>query len=140
MAKLLEFYEQENVDTIEFKQWTSTDRSELVTMVLSLHDFMDRLCDRVETLVRHDFVAKSQAQYLDTLTNNIADGEIVVIGDFSENYSFIIQGAAQGYHWNCAQATIHPWVFYHMKDRKLCHVFESVTSTIMCQCIYFSEC
>ena len=32
--------------------------------------------------------------------------------DFSENYSFVLQDAAQGFHWNNSQSTIHPFVIY----------------------------
>ena len=35
------------------------------------------------------------------------------MGDFSENYSFIIHDAVQGHHWNNDQATIHPFVVYY---------------------------
>ena len=34
---------------------------------------------------------------------------LLVIGDFAENYSFIIQDAAQSFHWNNLQATLHPF-------------------------------
>ena len=37
-------------------------------------------------------------------------GVFVVSADFSENYAFVLQDAAQVYHWNNAQATIHPFV------------------------------
>ncbi len=33
--------------------------------------------------------------------------------DFSENYTFIIQDAVQGYHWNNDQVTVHPFVIYY---------------------------
>jgi hypothetical protein len=39
-------------------------------------------------------------------------GEVVVCADFSENYAFVLQDAAQGFHWNNAQATLHPFVAY----------------------------
>ncbi len=39
--------------------------------------------------------------------------------DFFENYSFILQDAAQGFNWNNSQATIHPFVAYY-------HDFEAV--------------
>ena len=42
--------------------------------------------------------------------------------DFSENYSFILQDAAQGFHWNNSQATIHPFVAYYIDSGKLCHL------------------
>ena len=48
--------------------------------------------------------------------------QFVVIGDFSENYSFVLQDAAQGFHWNNSQATIHPFVAYYRQLGKLEHV------------------
>lgn len=45
--------------------------------------------------------------------NQIVDGEFLVMADFSENYTFIIQDAVQGYHWNNDQATVHPFVIYY---------------------------
>lgn len=98
-ANYLDFMKRRIMMLLNSK-WKSTNRSELVTTVLSLDDFTDRFCDCVEILVQHDFV-KSQAQYLGNFENNIADGEFVVIVNFSENFSFVIQDAAQGYHWNC---------------------------------------
>lgn len=44
---------------------------------------------------------------------NIVPGEFVVIGDFAENYSFVVQDASQSFHWNNLQATIHPFVCYY---------------------------
>jgi hypothetical protein len=31
----------------------------------------------------------------------------VALCDSAENYSFVLQDEAQGFHWNNAQATIH---------------------------------
>ena len=39
--------------------------------------------------------------------------------DFSGNYSFVLQDAAQSYHWNNSQATIHIFVAYYMKSGEL---------------------
>ena len=36
--------------------------------------------------------------------------ECVVLMDFSENYSFIIKEAAQGFYWDSSQTTVHPFV------------------------------
>ena len=47
---------------------------------------------------------------------SLQDREVLVIGDFSENYSFFLQDAAQGYHWNNAQAPLHPFVAYFRED------------------------
>ena len=67
----------------------------------------------MKTLTRHDFIAQKQAKYLDWKKSNLSDGEFLVIGNFSENYAFIIQDAAQRYHWTNNQATLHPFVFYY---------------------------
>ena len=40
-------------------------------------------------------------------------GEFLVVGDNSENYSFIVQDAVQGYHWNNSQVMLHPFVYYY---------------------------
>ena len=51
-----------------------------------------------------------------------------MIGDFSENYSFVLQDAAQGFHWNNSQATIHPFVAYYRDSKELCHLSYVVIS------------
>ena len=40
-------------------------------------------------------------------------GEIIVLCDFAENYSSILKDEVQGFHWNNAQATIHPFAIYY---------------------------
>ena len=51
---------------------------------------------------------------------------MLVTADFSENYSFVLQDAAQGFHWNNSQATIHPFVVYYKDSGELKHI-SSVT-------------
>ena len=46
----------------------------------------------------------------------LCSGEILVNVDFSENYSFILQDAIQGYHWNNSQVTIHPYVAFYINS------------------------
>ena len=47
--------------------------------------------------------------------------EAVLILDFAENYLFVAQDCGQSYHWNNAQATIHPFVLYFwiLRQKKL---------------------
>ncbi|GBN70056.1 hypothetical protein AVEN_138700-1 [Araneus ventricosus] len=63
-------------------------------------------------LTKHHFIAKSQSKYLKDMKLNIPQEECIVLLDFSENYSFIVQDAIQGFHWENSQATIHPLVVY----------------------------
>ena len=37
----------------------------------------------------------------------------IVGGDFSQNCHFVVQDAAQGYHWANDQVVIHPFIVYH---------------------------
>ena len=45
---------------------------------------------------------------------------MVILLDFFENYSFIVQDAVQGYHWNNSQATLRPIVVYYKESGILC--------------------
>jgi hypothetical protein len=38
----------------------------------------------------------------------------VALCNFAEN-SFVLQDEAQGFHWNIAQATMHPFIIYLRK-------------------------
>ena len=59
-------------------------------------------------------------------------GVFQVMADFSENYSFVLQDEAQGFHWNNSQATIHPFVVYYTESGKL-HQLSYV-------CYYITDC
>ena len=76
-------------------------------------DFLEQFLSKVQLLKRHDFVAKQHARYLQSCQESLVTGEFVVIGDFSENFSFVIKDAAQSFHWNNNMATIHPFVYYY---------------------------
>jgi hypothetical protein len=40
-------------------------------------------------------------------------GEIIVLCDLAENYSFILQDEVQGFYWNSARAAIDPFAIYY---------------------------
>lgn len=117
--ELMDVFDDQAVSEMQFQQWTYTDRSELQIMTLSVQNFAEKFCENAVKLTRHDFVAKSQANFLKQKKEELVDGEFLVIGDFSENFSFVIQDAVQGYHWNSSQATIHPWVYYYRSGEEL---------------------
>ena len=52
------------------------------------------------------------------------------MGDFAENFTFVMQDEVQSYHWNNAQATIHPLVCYWLENGVSKHV----------ACVAVSEC
>ena len=46
----------------------------------------------------------------------------ILVGDFAENFTFVMQDEVQSYHWNNAQATIHPLVCYWLENGVSKHV------------------
>ncbi|KAK6191045.1 hypothetical protein SNE40_002794 [Patella caerulea] len=119
-TELMEAYNDHAVDD---QQWTSTDRPQLHTVTMHLDEFAENFSEKVVIkLVRHDFKAKSQSAFLKQKKEVLVDGEFVVIGDFSDNFPFVVQDVAQGYHWNNAQAAIHPWVITTAMNKTFCIV------------------
>ena len=57
-----------------------------------------------------NFIAKSQSQHFKSRKESLKEGEGILVLD----YAFVVQDAAQSFHWNNAQATIHPFVFYYL--------------------------
>ena len=110
------------IDTVVFKQWASVDRSTLETVTKSADEFVEPFCKKLELLLPHSFVAMQQASFYKDCKSTLQPGELLVNADFSENYSFIFQDAAQGFRWNNSQATIHPFVAYYVDSGKLCHL------------------
>jgi UDP-2,3-diacylglucosamine pyrophosphatase LpxH len=55
------------------------------------------------------------------------------LGDFSENYSFIIQEAAQAFHLNSQQASIHAFVSYFKNSK---NELENLYFVSISQCLY----
>ena len=106
-------FDARGADEVVFKQWTSTDRSSLETNILQVDEFVSCFCDKLQKLQRHDFVARMQSKFLQETKNALAEGEFLVVGDFAENYAFVVQDASQSFHWNNAQATLHPFVIYY---------------------------
>ncbi len=68
---------------------------------------------------------------------------MVVLLDFAENFSFLVQDAVQAFHWDNRQATLHPFVVYKQPESGMgdleCHSFcvisdstEHSTSAVHC--------
>ena len=75
------------------------------------------LVEKRDALTAHSFVASTQGAYVKQVRSNLGDGEFVVLGDFAENHAFIVQDAAQSYHWNKKSCTLHPvMIYYRNKD------------------------
>ena len=54
-----------------------------------------------------------QTAYMKQIKEGAMENDVILVGDFEENYWFVLQDAVHGVHWNNQQATIHPLVIYH---------------------------
>jgi hypothetical protein len=57
-------------------------------------------------------MASQEIKFFCELKFTIELGECIVLCSFSENYLFIFQDKARGYHWNNAEATTHCFTIY----------------------------
>ncbi|CAF4947457.1 unnamed protein product [Pieris macdunnoughi] len=69
--------------------------------------------ESIPKFLQHDFIARQQAEFFQTTKKNLEVGQVLVVADFSENYSFLLQNSVQGAYWNNSQATIHPFACYY---------------------------
>jgi hypothetical protein len=99
-------------DVSTYNQWLTTDRCNLDTVTSTSEEFVEKFISSLKKLKVQDFVAHQQSSFFKETKSSLQDGKVIVFWDFSENYSLIIQDAAQGFHWNNQQATNHPFVNY----------------------------
>ena len=114
--ELYSLFDENMIDSITYKQWTAVDRSSLETVSQHSYDFVESFCEKLEALRSHSFIASQQSKFFVESKSSLKPGEIVVCADFSENYAFVLQDAAQGFHWNNAQATLHPFIIYYRES------------------------
>lgn len=111
-------FDEKQIDSIEFKKWTTTDRSTMETLNLSIDDFIESFCSKLDIYQKHDFIAKMQSIAYRETKENLKPGELLVVLDFAENYSMVLQDEVQSFHWNNEMATVHPFVIYYLDEVK----------------------
>jgi len=52
---------------------------------------------------------------------NLCEDEVIVMFDFSENYSYVCQNASQAFHFNNDQCTVFPVIYYYKENSELKH-------------------
>lgn len=118
---------------IAYKQWVTVDRCTMIDIVEPLDEYLSSLSKKISSMVRYHFVAQ-QGKYFKQLKENLPlDNEVIIVCDFSENYSFIVQDAAEGFHWENSQCTVHPFVVYYKSaaQQKLDHFSVCFLSPIL---------
>ena len=124
----IEATEDEEEETVTFKEWVSTDRADLITQTVPLSEFITALSHQLDSITCHSYIAKSQASYLFELKQNLEEDAIIVLGDFAENYTFVIQDEIPGYQWSKQQCILHPLVIYYKETSELKSMSLSIIS------------
>ena len=122
---------------VTFQQWVTTDRSDLINQTLHIEDFINFLCENLDAITTHSYIAQHQSQYLKNLKEDLQPNEVIVLEDFTENYNFLMQDEVQGYHWNSQQCTLHPVVIYYKSDGKLAEVSLCIISNYLTHDVSF---
>lgn len=131
--ELEKFFDDEMIDEVTYNQWETTDRGNILTLTNSVEDFIDRFLQQLEDLVTHHFIFQKQAKYMQNCVRDLKVGELLLVGDFAENYSFIVQNSVQSFYFSSKQATIHPFSVYlkHPLNNELKQISCAVISDCM---------
>ena len=128
-----ELEEVEPDEEFHYSQWETTDQATLSTRTTTCEEYKELLIDTIDGLTRHSYLAKAQAQYLKDKKENLLENEVLVLGDFAENYQYLIQDEIQSFHWSKEYCTLHPVVVYYrdvdgaLKHQSLCFISDDNT-------------
>ena len=93
------------MDEVTYRQWQSTDRTELVTITESTADFVESLLTKLHVLKVHMFILDMQTKQFCAVKENLSPGEVLIVGDFR---------CCPGVHWS--SCNLHPWMCYFKED------------------------
>jgi hypothetical protein len=118
--KLLQLMEKDEIETVTYRGWfkSRTKRYHLEKVSKPVEDFLELFMESLVKLLPHHFITKEQSKYYQFLKENLTEGQVLVVCDFAENYTCVMQNEIQGYHWTQEQITIHPFVAYYRHQNK----------------------
>lgn len=135
--KLLDFEEyvtsvllNNDVENIIYSIWVATDKCTLKKECHDVYEFVPALSDSLQSLIPHHFLSKKQSEFFKSLKNNLKPNEGVLEIDFSENYAYVAQNAAQQFHYNNDQCSIFSCVLNYKEGQEVKH----------CSFILLSDC
>jgi len=115
-------------DIIEFSQWTTIGRLILVQQQETIPDYINLVVSQLQKLTAHSYIAKCQTLHLNKRKEEIDTSVALILGNFAENYKFVVQDEVKSFHWKNLQCTLHPVVVYYKADGKLMHTSFCVIS------------
>lgn len=82
---------------------------------------MDVLCSRIKVLVTHSFISKEQTKFISDKKDILKENEVLLHCDFTENDTYVAQGAAQTFHYNNDQCSVFTVIFDYRSSNELKH-------------------
>ena len=83
-----------------YSQWQTTGRASLITATSTFEKYKDTLISAINAITKHLVLAKRQANLLRAKKESLKANEVIVLGNFAENYQFLVQDEIQSYHWS----------------------------------------
>ena len=125
--------------TLNIELFTSSGSPLIDPRLTPVQEFVDTFCEKVELLCPHSFIATEQASFYAARKATLKTGEFLVTADFSENYSFVLQDAAQQFHSSnlAPLCRLLPW-FRRGMPSKLCGDFR-MNAPRYCSCPPYSK-
>ena len=66
----------------------------------------------INAITKHSFLTKCQTNFLRAKKESLKANEVIFLGDFAENYQFLVQDEIQSYRWSKEYCTLNPLVVY----------------------------
>ena len=67
-------------------QWQTTDHAVLATLTTTFKEYKELPIDSINNLTQHSYLAKAQARHVKSKKESLGANEVIVLGDFVENY------------------------------------------------------
>ena len=115
-------------DVIEFSQWTTTNWLNLTHHTETVNEYVNIVIEQLHILTAHSYILKCQLRYLKKLKSEIDSSTVLVLGDFAENYQFVIQDEVQWFYWSNSQSTLHPVVTSYQENDEMKNISYCVIS------------
>ena len=76
---------------LHYSQCETTNWASVLTVETTFEDYQEALIAARNSMAKHSFLAKCQANFLKSKKELLLPNEDFVLGDFAENYQFFIQ-------------------------------------------------
>ncbi|KZR99644.1 Uncharacterized protein APZ42_004412 [Daphnia magna] len=86
-------------DEVTYSEWISENGQTVMKKTIdTADDFVEKLSSKLQQLCRHHFVSHKQGKFFNNLKENLKEDECLILLDFAENYSLMIQDEVQSHH------------------------------------------